>query len=354
MHKQNKCGIQSIFFPNTKRDQTPQIGKNKKDKHKNAHSRIKILDFHTKNEIFMSGHIQSIPCFSDYFHITLKNYLVNSTEVDKTLGLVKREGQNDPYVFLSYSFDSSQEFVSFYNYFGEITCKRKMMLNVINSFKYLLKTLEMLASHKIVHFSLTPENIVFDLIDKPYLTNFSSSFHIENMNEERKSNLFSDIINRDQVFLPLEAKICIFLNNHQGSLSKSNIEQLCCGFFEELTEIMVFIDNDDLPNNMAKCKESMIFSLQPIINKSKEEVFKDCLVNCFNNWDLYSLCLTYLLLVKDLIDTGLCCHFLEDFSLLLAKFILILCSKRESGLHSLFLSRFEQMIAKCDFGDLSL
>jgi len=354
MNNQNESKIQPIFFPKAKRDQKSQINKIKKDKHKTAYSMIKILDFLTKNEIFMSRHIKSIPNFLDHFHIILKNSLINISEVDNTLGLVKREGGRDPYVFLSYSFDSSQEFVSFTSYFGGINCKSKIILNIINSFKYLLKIVEILASHKIVHFSFTPENIVFDLIDKPYLTNFSSSFHFENMNEERKSSLFSEIGDQD-VFLPLEAKICLFLNNHQGSLSKTNIEQLCCDFFGKLTEIMEFIDNDDLSSNLNKCKESVVFSLQSIINKSKEEAIKDCLTNCFNNWDLYSLCLSYLFLVKDLIDRELSCNFLEDFSLLLTKFVIILCSKREQiGLHSLFLLKFEQMVTKCDFDDLAL
>jgi len=352
MNNQNGDKSQHIFFPRAKRDQKCQINKMKKDKNKTAYSRIKTLDFLTKNEIFMSRHIQGIIDFSHYFHTILKDSLVNLSEVDKTLGLVKREGKRDPYVFLFYSFDSSQEFVGFCSYFGKITCKRKMILNTINSFKYLLKSVEILASHKIVHFSLTPENIVFDLVDKPYLTNFSSSFQFENINEERKSNLFSEIREGD-IFLPLEAKICLFLNNHQGSLSKTNIEKLCCDFFGKLTEIMGFIDNDNLVNNLNKCKESVVFSLQSIINKSKEDAFKDLLTNCFNNWDIYSLCMTYLLLVKDLIDRGLSCNFLEDFSLLLAKFVIILCSKREEiGLQSLFLSKFEQMVEKCDFYDL--
>ena len=352
MNNQNEWNIQPIFFPKAKRDQKSQINKIKKDKNKTAYSMIKILDFLTKNEIFMSRHIKSIPNFLDHFHIILKNSLINISEVDNTLGLVKREGGRDPYVFLSYSFDSSKDFFPFCSYFREIKCKRKMILNIINSFKYLLKSFEILASYKIVHFSFTPENIVFDLVDKPYLINFSSSFQSENMNEERKSNLFSDIRDKD-VFLPLGAKICLFLNNHQGSLSKTNIEQLCGDFFGKLTEIMVFIDDDDLANNLDKCKESVVFSLQSIINKSKEEALKDLLINCFNNWDLYSLCMTYLLLVKDFIDRGLSCNFLEDFSLLLAKFVIVLCSKREQiGLQCVFLSKFEQMVEKCDFYDL--
>jgi hypothetical protein len=352
MNNQNEWKIQPIFFPKAKRDQKSQINKFKKDKHKTPYSIIKILDFLTKNEIFMSRHIQEIPDFSDHFHIILKNSLVNISEVDKTLGLVKREGGRDPYVFLSYSFDSSQDFLPFSSYFGGVNCKRKMILNVVNSFKYLLKTVEILTYHKIVHFSFTPENIVFDLIDKPYLINFSSSFQSENMSEERKSNLFSEI-DRHEIFLSLEANVCLFLNNHQGSLSKTNIEQLCCNFFGKLAETMEFIDNDDLASNLDKCKESVVFSLQSIINRSKEEAFKDLLTNCFINWDLYSLCMTYLFLVKSLTDRGLSCNFLEDFSLLLAKFVIILCSNREeSRLHSFFLSKFEQMVAKCDFDDL--
>ena len=350
MHSERVQQSGIIFSPKVKRD---QICENKKEQPKNAHSKIKVLDFHSKNEIFMGSHIQSIVTFSEHFHIVLDHSPIDISEVNKTIELIKREGKREPYVFLSYSFDSSKEFVPFYSYFNEITCKNKKILNIIHSFKSLLKSLEILSLNKIVHFSVNPENIVFDMIDKPYLTNFRSSFHLEKMNEERKSNLFSEI-GIHQVFLPLEAKICLFLNENMCSLSKSNIDQHCGCFFEELTEIMGFIDDDDLPKHLDKCKESMIFSLQPLFNKSKEEVFKVCLVNCATYWDLYSLCLTYLLLVKNIIDNGICCHFLDDFSLLLAKFILILCSKRESGLHSLFLSKFEQMIAKCDLEDLLL
>jgi hypothetical protein len=337
----------TIFFPLIKRDKKAKIGK----KDKTPFSRIKILDFNSKNEIIMGRYIQSItdyPNFSNYFHIVLKHSLVNLSEVDKTLGIIS---QSSPYVFLSYSFNSSQKFNSFDSYFSEITNKRKLVFNIINSFKYLMKSIETLTSNKLVHFSITPENIVFDLIDKPYLSNFNHSFHFEKMNEERKSNLFSEI-RGESLFLPLNVNICVFLNNHSACLSKTNIEQLCGDFFGKLTEIMAFIDNEDLPNNLLKCKESMNFSLQSIINKPKEDVFKELLSNCIHYLDIYSLCITYLLLLKGLLERGLCCNFLDNFSLLLSKFILYLCSKREQIDFMMFNKRFDQMVEKCDFDDL--
>lgn len=334
------------FLPLIKRDKKVEIVK----KDKTPFSRIKTVDFYSKNEIIMGNLVQRIPDYSNFFHIILKHSPVKLSEVDKTLGLV---GQKAQYVFLSYSFDSSKQFKSFHSYFNEISCKRKLVFNIINSFKYLLKSVEILASHKIVHFSFTPENIVFDSLDKPYLTNFSHSFHFENLNEERKSNLFSEI-RENSLFLPLFAKVCLLLNNHQGSLSKSNIEQLCDDFFGKLSEIMGFIDNEYLANNLEKCKETMKDCLQPIINKSKEEVTKGLLSTCSCNWDIYSLFLTYLFLTRDLLENGFSCNFLDDFSLLLVKFIIHCCSKRENIDFLVFMQKFDQMIEKCDFDDIAL
>jgi hypothetical protein len=219
------------------------------------------------------------------------------------------------------------------------------------------------------------ENIVFNHLDIPYIKDFSQSFDLSNIDEERKNILFSN-----KSLMPLEWKICTFLHNYEGNLSKNNIEEISLFFFEELSRIFDFIEekdfipfylettnsipsisdiNRELLNEkwFKKYMDFKVFSLHSYINKPKDVVINDLLVNCATYLDLYFLCLTYLLLIREFIKNELDCHFIEDFSLLLYHFIMELCLKRESdildeNLFDRFHKDFEKMIEKCDFDDL--
>jgi len=343
---------QNIFFSDIKKDIHKDIHNNKNNV-KNMISRIKIEDFYIKNEINASTIIKSIFNYNKHFHIILKYSYVNISEVGKTLGLIKRD-KKEQYMHCSYSFHNNN-FMYFDVFFIEINNNRKIVLNLINSFKYLMKSLEILWHNKIVHFKINPQSILFDQLDNPYITDFTHSFSTKNLNEERKSNLFlvlesikgSDIISNSS-FIPIEAYIISFLNNQSISLSKTNIDQICTQFFNEILNSFEVFSIEEL----EKYKEYVIFSLQIYINKSKDVIIKDLITNYSWYWDIYSLYMTYLFLLKKLEIRFNICQFYEDFFYFLKKNIFLLFLQKETLTHSFFIEKFEKIIENCDFDDL--
>jgi len=336
-----------VFFNHIKPDKKPDKNTDRINTKKNPFSQTKILDFNTKNEIVISKLIQQIDGYNERFHIVLKYSLVTLTEVDKDLGLVKRE-RKDPYVHLSYSFVDFPIILSFNSYFLNENSHRKTAINVINSLKYLLKTLEILWNNKIVHFNLNFNNIVFNHIDKPFIRDFSQSFSTFKLNEERKRVLFgeSSIISQ---FDPLEKRICSLLYKNSGFLSKTNIEELCEHFFNKILKSFNIFSEDIL----EKCKERAVFSLQPYINNAKEDVIKDIFDNCAIYWDLYGLCLNYLLLIKELTNESYNYYFFDDLTEFLSNIILSIFSRKKIT-HSELLIEFNNIIENCDFDDFML
>ena len=339
-----------IFFTHIKKDSKNEVSRERKNE--SMFSRIKTLDFHTKNEIYISNILKNILNYNDHFHIILKYSFVNISEVDKTLGIIKRE-KKDQYIHCSYSFHSINRFSSLDSFFLETKNNRKIVLNMINSFKYLIKSLEILWKNEIVHFMINPQNIILNQFDIPYITDFTHSFHLKNMNEERKSNIFKKIslISLNSPFIPIDVHFINFLYNETISLSKSNIQQICSKFFDEIIDSFKIFNNEEL----EKCKLNFFFSLQTYINKSKDDVIKDLLLNHSWYWDIYSLCMTYLFLLKQLDDSLYNCQFYLDFYDFLKKIIILLFSKREIGetiTHSFLIEKFEKMLNNCQFDDL--
>lgn len=338
--------LSNVFSCYLKKD----IKKEVKEPIKKQFTKIRVLDFYIKNEIIMSKTIEKLNNYHEYFHIILKYSLVNLSEVDKTLSIIKRENPEKS-VFLYYSLYNIELFTPFGSFFvqsndqsndqSNLIKHRKTIMNIIYSFKYLLKSLEILYNNNIVHFLLTPENILFNKIETPFITNFSHAFDFKNINEERKSYLFNEI-NSKNPFLPLQAHICIFLQNHSNLLSLNSIEQISNKFFQQNNSELLGID-------IEKCKENNFFSLQSYFNKPKEEVIKDILTKFSGIWDVYSLCMIYLHLLNSFNDS---CQFIEDFKDLLREIIPELFLKRETSLHSEIFERFEKMITNCDFEDL--
>ena len=209
---------------------------------------------------------------------------------------------------------------SFYQYFynkQNQMIPKKYLLTLIDTYKYLLNSLQLLHTQDIVYLNITPKNILFDLNNKPVLTNFDKSFHIQTMNEwsepksdgtpettvdgvERKSNLFAKY-DPSNYFLPIELHILCFLEQsslHNTSISMMNIETVCNDYIQwGLKPLNIFS-----PEFIEQFKTSTIFSLQSFINKPKEEIVTGIIQQYYKTWDKYSLSMMYFSLLTGIFN----------------------------------------------------
>jgi len=286
-------------------------------KHTNS---ITKASFFSLNEIQISQRILQIPNYSRHFAPVLKNSFVSLAEIDdENFERSEKIGDENSHILITrLNIPGSR---SFYEVFysdrkktvepGEniikikITDKpekmdkintikeRKKFLKLINSYKHLLESIKLLNNANIVNINFHPTTLVFR-DNLPVIGRFDECFHLPTMNEERKSNLFSDY-NAKNVFLPPEAHvICFLLDNKLDSLSFSSIEEICEDCRSRVASLSCFSKAF-----LDQYKETAHFSLQSLTNKPKHEIINEMLQKC-STWNNYGISILFLVLLRDI------------------------------------------------------
>jgi len=274
----------------------------------------KKSDFFCQNEIYISNRIINIPNHDQYFSPVIKKSYLKIAELhDEDLFLDQEIQDHKQYMLLTYLDYGSND--SFYQYFynkQNQLIPKKYLLTLIDTYKYLLSSLQLLHNQDIVYLNITPKNILFDLNNKPVLTNFDKSFHIQTLNEERKRNLFAKY-DPANYFLPIEIHILCFLDQFGASRSVSGCEQKCSSNISISMMNIETVCNDYIqlglnPLNIFSTefiehfKTSTIFSLQSFINKPKDEIITGIIQQYYASWDKYSLSMMYFSLLTGIFN----------------------------------------------------
>ena len=193
---------------------------------------------------------------------------------------------NKRYLIFKYKKEVS---ANFNEYLLHFTNPKLFVLNVIESFSYLLKSLIKLSSNNICFFNLSPENIVFNLNrgENPILHNFQLSLLFSKLNEEYITNIIKE--KNDYAYKPLEVHILFyFIHNEIFTISYSFIEEVCESFVNNLRVLDLFS-----LQYKESYKQSCVETMKKYINKPKNEIIQSILKDA-NKWDAYSLSLMYL------------------------------------------------------------
>jgi hypothetical protein len=279
---------------------------------------ITRTSFFSLNEITISQRIIQLPNYSRYFAPVLKNSYINLAEIDDEnfdgcnqisnenshilltrLNVPRRKSFYEVfYANRKKTYEPVENIIKFKisdktdNKINNIK-ERKEFLKLINSYKHLLESANLLNSANIVNINFHPSILVFK-DDFPIIARFDDFFHFPTINEERKSYLFSDYQSKN-VFLPLEAHvICFLIDNKLDSLSFSSIEEICEDCRRRLASLSCFSKTF-----LDKYKETSHFSLQSLINKPKYEIIHEMLQKC-GTWNNYGISILFLVLLRDL------------------------------------------------------
>ena len=306
----------TIFYPCIRIGKKQQSKQEEKNKNKNI-SIIKSYDFFCGNEIEISQQIVTIPNYSRYFNPVLKSSHINLAEIDddefENCDIIDKKTNNAPegvqkYMCLQYLHDDNLErsesrrsstfFSFFYNKENQRNPK-KYLLHLIETYKHLLSAFQILNSKNIVYLNITPKNILINSNHNPILSDFSSSLHSLKIMEERNPRLlllFSDY-DPANYFLPVEIHIICFINNMQNeSISMMNLEEVCDDYINYGLKPLNIFSSEFID----RYKTSVLFSLKPIINKSKEDIIRLLIQQYWISWDNYGLSIMYLSLITNI------------------------------------------------------
>jgi serine/threonine protein kinase len=267
-----------------------------------------------KNEIDVAERIRKIKGYTRFFAPILKHCPVKLTK-DTAEGLKQCE------VFANDSLSDTSSYVStkiryvgkrdLGDYMENALKHDDFFKEVIKSHIYLLKGVQKLTEHKIVHADIKPNNIMYDeKLEAPIFIDFGLSFFEDGLlsKTEDLSNIF--IAFDFYTWWPIEVVVCNYVIRQIGQSNSANTvvsqEQLdeICGVF------LKGLESETIQNDMFKMhimeREELQLKFRSefktyfynFVGHTWWSVYKE-MVKYANTWDNYSVATTYLIIMDD-------------------------------------------------------
>ena len=289
-------------------------------------SNICVYDFFLKNEIIISEKLRDIPCFLDRFHVLENCNFINIGQINEIIfeKIDFHPLKNEKYILCQYN---NRNIIELNTFLFNILTPKLFILNVLNSFSYLLTSLIKLNELDICFFNLSPENIIFvnELNNSnPLLQNFKNSLLMEYLDESYINKIIKDTHN--YTYKPLEVHVLFYLiQNNEETLSFMLIQNICDNYIKNMSVLSLFSET-----YKEKYGKLCVESLKKYINKPKSMIIEDILDKS-DTWDSYALSLIYLHIIGNISRVFfLKGTFIEKLSILLSKNIHPDSSKREN------------------------
>ena len=157
--------------------------RNNEEDNKEYITKLTNYSFNSINEANISDIIKKIPYYSNNYLIVEDYDFVNISQLNDKYIEKLNLSDNKKYLIFKYKND---KFVDFNDFLTNLTEPKFFILNIIESFSYLLNSLIKLNNENICFFNLTPQNIVFNLNcgEKPQIHNFNSSLQVLKLNDK--------------------------------------------------------------------------------------------------------------------------------------------------------------------------
>jgi hypothetical protein len=240
------------------------------------------------NEIKISEKIKQIPYFFLYFSPIKNSKLLNVSDIDENILELSEIAEKRYYVLL---LTEDLHYSSFSHFFNNLSNSREKVLELFDSYTYLLKAIHVLNTNKIVYFDTIDEKIGYNKKKQPLLKNFSESFCI-NDDFSVFEKMFTKY-NPEIYSLPLETHIITFLKDEsreKKSISQANVEEICKDFIVKNQALRGFSPEFIKTFYKSLVLQGLSFS---IINQSREKIIEK-MIKYSITWDNYSLSALFL------------------------------------------------------------
>ena len=237
------------------------------------------------NEIEVSKIVMTIPHFIFYFAPILKTEPIEIGEIDSKL--IKSckpvtKNMNSMFVLMTVPYINQESyFESIINI--DATDSRTLLTQYIDSYTFLLSSIELLISKKIVHCDIKDDNIVYSRINRnPIIIDFGISIPIEKVTSSTWHKYF-------YVFAPeyyiwcLEIHFINFFIHKSDSLEESDVTTICSDYIKTCPVFSLFT-----PKFIKTYTEGAIGYYKQYIGMGKEKAIFH-LMETWETWDNYSL-----------------------------------------------------------------
>jgi hypothetical protein len=254
-------------------------------------TKIIHLDFYMHNEVSVSKKIKEITNFKRHF------YLFDTFEYTKIAKLYNdshylrsaKELDGDMSALVKFE---DRQLIYLNNYLKPLSSSKKYIFKIIEFYKYLLASIDLLVGSQLVHNYISFHTIQVDYFEQPLLSNFSFSLDVGRPDIEEYIKHFFVEYKPDYLEWPLEFHIVAYLlTNKLESLSAYNIETIVHDVIENHAILKNF--GKDIITNF---KEDGIKYFNKYVNQSYEIIIKDVL-KYYYTWDNYQLSTYYLKII---------------------------------------------------------
>lgn len=241
--------------------------------------------FYTMNEL---TNIDKIKDFRTYFNVCENSSELTIMELEEEMENLNysQEIQTDNTILLKFS---NRELIYFKNNLKALSSSKIYILTIINSYRHILKSIEILIANNIVHNHIHFDSLLVDENANVLLSDFSLSIDVSKSNMEEYIKHFIIAYDTSYVEWPLEFHILSYLlTNKLTSLSSYNIHNI----------INEFVNNHSILKTFGQqfvslYKEEALHYFNKYVNQNYEYILQDML-QYYNTWDNYALSILFL------------------------------------------------------------
>lgn len=190
------------------------------------------------------------------------------------------------------------QLIYFKNYLQNLESPKIYILTIINFYKHLLNSLQLLVTNNIFHNHINFDSIVINTCDYPLLSNFSFSINYSRADIDNYIKHFIIAYDPSYIEWPIELHILSYLlTNKLNSLSSHNIETIITEYVNHNNILNTFG-----PSIVSSYKEEANKYFKRYVNQSYEYILTDML-QYSSTWDNYALSILFLRILIGLYRT---------------------------------------------------
>jgi len=287
----NQGGFGCIFYPGFN-------CKGEENKTKNTVTKLQADSFNAHNEIYIGSIIKKIVNYNLFFlpvifSCSINVALLNKQYIDKCKII---SDKNSEYILLELPYLKN---ISFKKLFSDsLRSTKHLFLTYIETFQYLVISIEYLIKNFIVQFDLKEDNILYSIkYENPILIDFGISIPINKLTTANLQEYFY-VYAPDYYICPLEVHAINFLVNVNDRLLLKDIENLAEIYVTNNSALFIF--SDEFKHNY---KLMCINFLKKYENMNKDIVIEELLKH-YKTWDIYALSILYLKFYSILFKNG--------------------------------------------------
>ena len=262
-------------------------------------SKLQVDNDSSRNEIAISSKLKKYP---NFFVVPTKHCKIKKNKVKKQDCPLTQKAEDLFIIEMNYIPNKS-----FFDILVDDNSLERQIYILLFNYSALLKSLDILRKHHIIHFDLKLDNILYDIVDEyPKILDFGISLDTKKISLTHLKKTFWIYAPWYYVWCPDIHFMC-YLMNVDSNIDLSTVEKIVRDCIEK-NEILALMDKKYL----VQYEIAYVKHLSKYIGMSVKDIAKDIL-KYSANWDVYSLGLIFIKLSKFITTKNKIKHPFFDF-----------------------------------------